>query len=346
MPRSLTWIVLCLCGLLFTPLVAYAAAQPAAVAPLTELNLIQAAYGDIFDAMYDITVRAYPDPDRDLTQVKTLAFDRPGQQNYLLAKELVRQLTGLLLERGYKIVEENPDVLVSLDFFIGRRDQYTPPNALQINLTGKSWPVGPVGWASGGPTSSVPGQDKPSYFRVIRVYFLDYSALSGGQELPQPPLVWAAEAESEGSSGDLREVAPMMLAQLLSEFPRPSGRAMSRLIYQYKQYGVIGVTFDPGTMVIREVQTGSPAEQAGLRPGDTILKVNNAGLPARFTADVGADAKKKDEVKEKLKPWFTAVVWAGGKEPVKLTVKRPGVKEDLTVTVTPVLMTTYVTKDQ
>lgn len=237
--RPLAWIVWCLGALLFAPLAAWAAAQPAASAPLSEFDLVDAAYASAgaVDTAYYLAVRAYPDPDRDLAKVKTFAFDRFGQQNYLLAKELARQFTGMLTERGYKVVEENPEVLIVLDFFVGRRDQYRPPNVLQVGLTGQSWPIGPAGWASGsGPTVVVPNQDNPVHLRVIRVYFLDYSLLRSGQALPQPPLMWAAEAESEGSTGDLREIAPAMLMQLLGEFPRPSGHAMSRSILRYN-YG-------------------------------------------------------------------------------------------------------------
>ncbi len=333
MSRPLTWIVWCLGALLFTSLAAWAAAQPATGAPLSEFDLIQAAYAVAEDTAYYVAVRAYPDPDRDLAKVKTFAFDRFGQQNYLLAKDLLHQLTGLLTARGYKVVEENPDALITLDFFIGRRDQYTPPNTLQAGLTGQSWPIGPA--------LVVPGQGVPPYFRVIRVYLLDYSALKSGQELPQPPLMWAAEATSEGGTGDLREVAPVMLMQLLGEFPRPSAHAMSRSIFRYN-YSVIGVTFDPGTLVIREVRAGSPAEQAGLQPGDAIVRANDKSLPARFAVDW----KKKADLSRRLEPWLNAVTWTRGKDPVRLTVKRPGVKGELTVTVTPESVTTYVTQNR
>ena len=105
-------------------------------------------------------------------------------------------------------------------------------------------------------------------------------------------------------------------------------------------------TLDSGTLVIREVRASSLAEQAGLQPGDAIVRVNNTSLPARFTIDIDAEGQKKAELRKKLEPWFTAVTWAKGKEPVRLTVKRPGVKGDLTVTVTPALVTTYVTQDR
>ncbi|MDI6870549.1 MAG: PDZ domain-containing protein [Bacillota bacterium] len=128
-----------------------------------------------------------------------------------------------------------------------------------------------------------------------------------------------------------------MLTQLLGEFPKRSTTAMNRRVYRL-DYGAIGVTFERETLVIREVQVGSPAEQAGLQPGDTIVKVNDTSLPARFTMNWKDLAKK-------LQPWFAAVAEAKGKSPVKLTVKRPGVKGNLPVTVTPVLVTTYVTYD-
>lgn len=106
------------------------------------------------------------------------------------------------------------------------------------------------------------------------------------------------------------------------------------------------MTFDAGTLVIREVRAGSPAEQAGLRSGDAIVRVNDKSLPPRFAVDTAVDWRKRADLRKRLEPWLKAVTWAKGKEPVRLTVKRPGVKGDLTVTVTPASVTTYVTQDR
>lgn len=331
-------VLLVLFGLLFVPLGVVAAPQPAPTSPVSEFELARTAYPQA-DLEYRVTLRAYPDPGRALAQVKTFAFDQPGQQNYLLEKELSRQLTELLTGRGFKVTEENPEVLISMHFFIGRRAQYSPPDVLKSGLTGDSWPVGQTGWASGGgPVLVGPGQGEVPFLRVIRLYFLDYAALKSGQKLPQPPLLWAAEAESEGSSGDLRDVAPVMLIELLGEFPERTKKAMNRRVFRY-DYNTLGLTFDPGTLVIREVLPGSPAEQAGLQPGDTIIKVNGVGIPARF-------GLTSQELQKKLRPYLSGITWLKEKGyQVKLTVKRPGVKGDLPVTAMPVPVTTYLTSN-
>jgi S1-C subfamily serine protease len=46
----------------------------------------------------------------------------------------------------------------------------------------------------------------------------------------------------------------------------------------------LGVVLDAQTLTVLEVQPGSPAERSGLRPGDTILGVNNYSI--RSTADL------------------------------------------------------------
>jgi hypothetical protein len=76
-------------------------------------------------------------------------------------------------------------------------------------------------------------------------------------------------------------VAPQRSAQ--SQFNQPAVQPQSYLEpATYNQlYGrpYLGVSFDqryPNATVVRSVNAGSPAEQAGLRPGDTIHAINNS----------------------------------------------------------------------
>jgi len=54
----------------------------------------------------------------------------------------------------------------------------------------------------------------------------------------------------------------------------------------------LGVVLDydqPDRVMLREVRTGSPADQAGLRPGDTIVRVNDRDVqsPEQFNRLIG-----------------------------------------------------------
>ena len=82
-----------------------------------------------------------------------------------------------------------------------------------------------------------------------------------------------------------------------------------------KNSGWVGVELDHGEhgMAITKVVDGSPAQQAGLQPGDVLVAVN------------GIDATNKDKIMEQ-KATFTpgqSVTW---------TVKRAGYNKDLKVT--------------
>ena len=73
----------------------------------------------------------------------------------------------------------------------------------------------------------------------------------------------------------------------------------------------------PGGVVIGAVLAGSPAESAGLRPGDVVLAVDGESLPVRETKDLPLIQRR--------------IRRAGAGKDVPLTVWREGLKTDLTV---------------
>lgn len=77
------------------------------------------------------------------------------------------------------------------------------------------------------------------------------------------------------------------------------------------------LTYASAPLIVREVTAGSPAAQAGIRPGDTIATVNN--LPPFLG-------------KALLQPVLALL---SGKEPVKVQIQRPGSTSLLTLTLTP-----------
>lgn len=61
------------------------------------------------------------------------------------------------------------------------------------------------------------------FSRKIRIRVFETGSSAGG-----PPL-WSGEVESAGSCGDTPTDAPLLLEELLGEFPRPTGRPAERV---------------------------------------------------------------------------------------------------------------------
>jgi len=87
--------------------------------------------------------------------------------------------------------------------------------------------------------------------------------------------------------------------------------------------GSIGVQIkiDEGKIVVVEPIKGSPAEKAGLKPGDVFVKVNDYAV------------KQKDATQEDLEAAVKEVVKHKPGEKIKVTVSRGGKEMTLEVTV-------------
>lgn len=246
---------------------------------------------------YVMNIKAYKDPDKDLSSYKTFTFDYTDKKNPLLEKELFKMVETALTEgiyskgRGLRRSEDNPDILITMNFYTGRKEEYTPPETVVTTRVGGGWTSGFIGqsWYGGYEPVPItesytkPGYTKVSYYRNIRLNFLDYSELTSGKKLKTPPLIWIGEVESEGYSSDIRAVAPVLLTMLLGEFPVKTGEKIQKV--HHTTYGSIGIKVDADdSRLIREVLPGSPAEKAGLKEGNIILKVDGKVLkgPAKL----------------------------------------------------------------
>lgn len=165
----------------------------------------------------------YRDPDINLSQLRKYAFDYTNQENPLLEKELFKILAELLSQKGYLRDESNPDMLITMNFYVGRKESYVPPKTITTTRIENVWSVGMFGMTLTGQAIPVPitesqttqGYTEVSFYKNIRVNFLDYAKLKRGEKSTTPPLLWIGEVESTGKDPDIRNDAASMLGTLI-----------------------------------------------------------------------------------------------------------------------------------
>ena len=146
-----------------------------------------------------------------LSAYKTFALERTSRGNPLLEKELFKSLEERLLATGWARSEEKPDILIVMQYYLGKRAQFALPDTLATLRVPYQWVMGPAKAISTPPAAS--GQE--FYYRHIRLYFLDYAELAKGTKFDLPPLLWMGEVGSDGFTNDIRAVASELFGGLL-----------------------------------------------------------------------------------------------------------------------------------
>jgi S1-C subfamily serine protease len=103
----------------------------------------------------------------------------------------------------------------------------------------------------------------------------------------------------------------------------PLNECLDRMSASLKTTGWVGIEFDNGTVVhggyrVEKVIEGSPAEHAGLQPGDVLYALNGVRI---MQEDKAALAKARKD-------------WKPGQS-VTYTIKREGVDREITLTLAP-----------
>jgi hypothetical protein len=189
-----------------------------------------------------ISLRVYKDPDESLAVYKSFDFDYTSKTNPLLEKELFKQLERALQAHGLTRVKENPQVVISMDFFIGKRERYTPPTTVTNTEIKSVWNTGMIGWNIIGMSEAVPvtnstttpGYTTVSYYSNIHLNFLNRSKLVGAAKPETPPLIWIGEADHEGPDSDIRRIASMMFAELAKKFSDQSANVASCYVHRFR----------------------------------------------------------------------------------------------------------------
>jgi hypothetical protein len=259
--------------------------------PRSFINISSYASPHNYD--YTPTLHIYKDPDKDVSSYRTYAFDYTSKDNPLLEKELFKMLDGILAKNGLKRDNDNPDILLTMSFYVGRKEAYIPPQTITTTRVENIWSTGMIGMTLTGYNTPVPitetqttaGYTKVSYYKNIRLNFLDYSKIKSGEKLKAPPLVYMAEGDQEGESSDIRDEAPVMLDMLVN------GR--------WVQLGIGTIIVEGhlrgGAIEISKIQskTQDSAEASGLHIRDFIHKINGSASVDLLTRKTWKTGKTK-----------------------------------------------------
>jgi hypothetical protein len=191
-----------------------------------------------------MNVQALSDPEYSITAGSSFTTVRIGStKNELLEKELLFLVRSRLEAKGLRYDDNSPDLFVVVSGFMGSHDQYIPPSTVYIPIPGSTTQTTRVSGNAGGvpiygtATSTTTGTDyipitrkghtETQYVRIIDV-LVARPVENEGKITAQP--VWSGRVESAGSTGDLLLVASTLIDELLTEFPRRSGRDPRRVV--------------------------------------------------------------------------------------------------------------------
>lgn len=196
----------------------------------------------------EMKVKSYGDPDLDYSPLKRFAAVRVNEDSPLLEKELISLLKRELVAEGYIYDDENPDILVVMNFYTGSYDYYEPPRTIRIPLYVGGETKRTTGWVGGKYVTLKEKSDgrfetaeievssggiRTEYYRTIGVLFIDAEHLRKTGEV-EP--VWRGQVDSFGSNSDILYVAPVLLDELLSEYPIRSREGPSRIRHDFQTY--------------------------------------------------------------------------------------------------------------
>lgn len=287
-----------------------------------------------------INIKVYRDADIPLADYKTFNFDYTSKTNPLLEKELFHQLQKALEARGMTRVEENPQISISMDFFSGKKEQYTPPSTVTSTEIKSVWNYALWGW--GGYSQAVPvtsstttpGYTTTTYYSNIRLNFLDHAKLiAKGKKLETPPMIWMGEADTEGHRSDIRGIAPVMFNELAGEFPAQSTKEPKRNVRLFR-YGGLGPGFDPNDWrVVRYVEPNSVAAENGISPGDMLMSINGDGV-GTFVSQSLWYIPNSNNYREK-DAYYLNILSNKGDKYVTVVIKKASTGEKVSLKMTP-----------
>ena len=224
------------------------------------------------------------------------------ENNVIQQKEISGIIEKELNKKNLKRDKDNPDVLIFINYYSDRRENYTPPTQEIITRYKYGYEIG-SGW---GPRQYIESQTRGGYTKVLNlikftITMLDAEKVRKGCKVT--PIIWNADFEVPDFSviPPLKPFCTDVAEFMFCQFPivHPYNQSISKKCY----YQAVGLLFEKKKpKVIYHVLKGSPAEKAGLKAGDEFVKYGKEKFIDEDSGNTSFDMliKRKNGKKETI----------------------------------------------
>jgi hypothetical protein len=208
------------------------------------------------------------DPEADLYSYATFDFEFTGN-NSLQQKEIAPFIEANLTGKGLKRNRDNPDMLIFIEYYSDKIEQYVPPNQNITTRYGTSYNVWTKRHESRQYVESYTTGDytRVEYLSKLSIVMVDAKKMQAGGN--GDFTVWQADyGIKHETKVNHKEFGENIGNVMLYEFPFKSVEYV-----EYYRYWFTGILYDdeiPGR--VAGVIPDSPADNAGIKAGDVIKK--------------------------------------------------------------------------
>jgi membrane-associated protease RseP (regulator of RpoE activity) len=240
---------------------------------------------------WDNAINIMSDPGVDLYSYATFDFEFVGE-NILQQKEMATDIENQLTNKGLSRDLDNPDLLVFIEFYSDRREQYVPPTQqLQTRYgTAYNWITRRIEVRQFVESEQAGDYTRVDYLSKLSIAMVD--AKKARTENSAALVVWQADYETlSEKKANHKEFGKSIEMCMFYGFPFKFTRRVE--LNQYLFTGILYNSKVPGKVV--GVFPDSPAEKAGIKSGDVIKKSTN-GKNTIFKKSFNSLEKKDDEI--------------------------------------------------
>lgn len=235
-------------------------------------------------------IQVFSDPEAPLYQYSKYDFDF-SDFNTLQQKEIASYLEPILVQKGLKRDKGNPEIIIIIDFYSDRRDQYVPPTQRIVTRYKYGFEIG-SGWGTRQYVESQKSGDytKTEFLTTITITMLDAQKMAAEQN--KSANIWAANYETLSTMKvDIKAFTDAIGRAMLNCFPIKNIGIMD-----VSYYWGIGLLYDNDREgLVVGVIPGSPAAQAGIRVGDELIstKPGSSRFPLQMENTIQSLGQKR-----------------------------------------------------
>lgn len=219
-------------------------------------------------------IEVYSDPETDLYGYATYDFEYTDR-NTLQQKEAAAALVPLLQKKNLRRDRENPDILIFLEFYSDRRDQYVPPTEQLVTRYRYGWSYGD-GWRTRQyiESETAGNYTRTEYLSRLTITMFDAEKARLGSKTP--PVIWSAGYDVlYEKRAVLKDFMRNIGGAMLACFPVKNVDRTEHCTYWHT-----GIVFDRAVAGrVAAVFPGSPAEQAGIPGPENSSQATNRRPP-------------------------------------------------------------------